>query len=708
MKTNNIITKSNQVMKRNFTKLMLTFALLLVGVGSANATKVYADLSKATATGDQGAWNNETNTLSWTAGWSNLVRLPDLIFDWSSYTAIVLETSDYVDGPFRLRVEYSDGTNSEVVMYSAGIKNLDFAERSEFAGKDLSKVSDVRIGGASGAGSIVVSKVYLVKPTEFTHEANGDIIIRPSDLTVTGSTFDESTGEIVSNGSGSMAIDLPAEGLDLSALKGFQISYTGDNIFSNFSIGSKGFWSSVTGREDLANYIAEAGDPTQIKEWKWNISGDSNEKTMTISKITLHFSTIDASDPHYTPLTTSMFRKWENGVDAGSGYCEYHIGEAMGQGSTIFGNGSVVAEQYVDLSEYDELHITGTPGQNVRLLFNWGSTKNEVIQALDSEGFTSIDLSALPAQQLNAFKFQWDGKTATITSIAAYKRVIDSKFNYIFSGSGILTANALSALADENTVAIDATGITKAIALNTANPNCLIAANEGMVTNESNVIVGGTCANLVLTDNHPFKAPIDFTATAVTYSTTINASAKAGTLVLPFSANLPEGVKAYTLGEVADSKVEATLVDAITANQPVLLNGEGEQTFTGADVAVATTADEAVANGSLNGVYQSTDITEGYVLQNHNGNVGFYHVASTSTVKPFRAYLTSGNADARISIVYADETTGINMIEDGRMDIGNGIYDLQGRRMESSTFNTQSSNLKKGIYVKDGKKHIVK
>ena len=134
----------------------------------------------------------------------------------------------------------------------------------------------------------------------------------------------------------------------------------------------------------------------------------------------------------------------------------------------------------------------------------------------------------------------------------------------------------------------------------------------------------------------------------------------------------------------------------------------GEQTFTGADVAVATTADETVAYGPLNGVYQSTDITEGYVLQNHNGNVGFYHVASTSTVKPFRAYLTSGNADARISIVYADETTGINMIEDGRMDIGNGIYDLQGRRIESSTFNTQSSNLKKGIYVKNGKKHIVK
>ena len=56
-------------------------------------------------------------------------------------------------------------------------------------------------------------------------------------------------------------------------------------------------------------------------------------------------------------------------------------------------------------------------------------------------------------------------------------------------------------------------------------------------------------------------------------------------------------------------------------------------------------------------------------------------------------------------------TQGIKEIENGRLNIENeagAVYDLQGRRMESSIFNIQSSIKKKGIHILQGKKILSK
>ena len=49
---------------------------------------------------------------------------------------------------------------------------------------------------------------------------------------------------------------------------------------------------------------------------------------------------------------------------------------------------------------------------------------------------------------------------------------------------------------------------------------------------------------------------------------------------------------------------------------------------------------------------------------------------------------------------------GIESIEHSTLNIEHSVYDLQGRRMESSMFNIQSSMLKKGIYIIGGKKYV--
>jgi hypothetical protein len=62
--------------------------------------------------------------------------------------------------------------------------------------------------------------------------------------------------------------------------------------------------------------------------------------------------------------------------------------------------------------------------------------------------------------------------------------------------------------------------------------------------------------------------------------------------------------------------------------------------------------------------------------------------------------------DSRALTVNA--ATGIKSIDNGQLTIDNSVYDLQGRRVDSSKFKVQSSKLKKGIYVRNGKKFVVR
>ena len=270
------------------------------------------------------------------------------------------------------------------------------------------------------------------------------------------------------------------------------------------------------------------------------------------------------------------------------------------------------------------------------------------------------------------------------------------------SGSGINRTKAY--LSNRYITSIDATGLTgTGLTLIPANPNALFVAKADVLANANNVVVDGTCANLVLTDGHPFKAPADFTATSASYTTTINATAQAGTLCLPFAATIPEGVTAYTLAYTSGDAATATAVEGtIPANTPVLLNGSGAASFMGSNVAVA--ADATNAADAMTGVFEATGVPTGsYVLQMDESNtVGFYKVDASDpiTAQPFRAYLTAApGAGAALRIVYQGDVTGIEAVETAADSKEDAFYTLSGVRV---------SHPVKGLYIKNGKKVMVK
>lgn len=177
-------------------------------------------------------------------------------------------------------------------------------------------------------------------------------------------------------------------------------------------------------------------------------------------------------------------------------------------------------------------------------------------------------------------------------------------------------------------------------------------------------------------------------------------NAGAATLVLPYETTIPEGVKAYTLTYTGGDATTATEVTGkIPANTPVLINAKaGDYTFNATET--QTTKAASPVSGALTGVWAETSVPEGtYVLQNQNGTIAFYKVSSSDVKCPANsAYLTAPASAKALSINYGGSTTGISHIAENKTD--GEVYNLQGVRVKGS--------LKKGVYIQNGKKFVVK
>ena len=183
--------------------------------------------------------------------------------------------------------------------------------------------------------------------------------------------------------------------------------------------------------------------------------------------------------------------------------------------------------------------------------------------------------------------------------------------------------------------------------------------------------------------------------------------AGAATLVLPYEAEIPENVKAYTLTYTSGDKAVATEVTGvIPANTPVLINAnKGKYTFK-ATATLTTKADNPVS-GNLHGVWNKDVVPVGsYVLQKQSGTVAFYRVATDDfKIQPNQAYLYAPKAAnvRMLSIGYGgDGTTAINGIEAATTNANAKVYTIDGKKVNGN-------NLAKGqIYISNGKKFVLK
>lgn len=178
------------------------------------------------------------------------------------------------------------------------------------------------------------------------------------------------------------------------------------------------------------------------------------------------------------------------------------------------------------------------------------------------------------------------------------------------------------------------------------------------------------------------------------------------TYYLPFAAKAPEGVTAYA-GTINNGNVQLTEYadGVIPANKGVVLVSDTKTTatFTLADASNVVTEPANDLTGvltetELNSVKNSDQVR---IFSKKDNVAGFYKPNSTITsLAANKVYIMAPTNDEALVLNFAGgEVTGINQATINATEANAPIYDLTGRRVAKAV---------KGIYVKNGKKFIVK
>ena len=138
-------------------------------------------------------------------------------------------------------------------------------------------------------------------------------------------------------------------------------------------------------------------------------------------------------------------------------------------------------------------------------------------------------------------------------------------------------SNVLEYSSDPACTSIDMTAVTNLpVSLPwLQNSNRVVYVSPDCVLNGSNVVKDGVCASLVLNEDWGvFRPMTSFTATEAFYTCKVDGQ---HIIQLPFQASIPEGVVAYALGD----DMQPVALTEVPANQPVLIEAQGEVTFHG-------------------------------------------------------------------------------------------------------------------------------
>lgn len=188
----------------------------------------------------------------------------------------------------------------------------------------------------------------------------------------------------------------------------------------------------------------------------------------------------------------------------------------------------------------------------------------------------------------------------------------------------------------------------------------------------------------------------------------VSAENKIGTLILPFDAALPQGLKAYTCNATEGDLLTLTSATSIESCKPYIVYAENGYTGSLSGTATlpdATNVTDIFADGFLTGVLTGTVVNTGYILQNQGkeGDPKFYDAEGVEFSLPAgRCYFTPSTAGgARAFRFDFGQATGIDAncretINDNR------FFDLSGRLISNP------NNLQHGMYINGTRKVIIK
>ena len=183
------------------------------------------------------------------------------------------------------------------------------------------------------------------------------------------------------------------------------------------------------------------------------------------------------------------------------------------------------------------------------------------------------------------------------------------------------------------------------------------------------------------------------------------------TFMSGFPFKLGSGMKAYYVNSVDDHGFAWTEMGSeIPAKVPVLLRLNGSSPSDNSITVMKNSSAGAPSGNKLYGVWYSSDLggrhedynveceSNNRVLGEHDGHLAF--VKGSGLIEHNRAYLTVSN-DADSNII--ESTSGITNIQSvEKTEAEKSVYTLTGQKVPEGT------TPRRGIYIKDGKKVVIK
>lgn len=162
-----------------------------------------------------------------------------------------------------------------------------------------------------------------------------------------------------------------------------------------------------------------------------------------------------------------------------------------------------------------------------------------------------------------------------------------------------------------------------------------------------------------------------------------------------------EGVTAYQITEATPKKITMVEVDKVPKGAAVMLKGSDTKTLKRTTEEVADLSDnkmKACTDGSVTGNGNGVTNTDVYVLGNGKSGLGFYMLKGTLQAGKGYLQVSEGTGNAKPNFISFEETTGVKTVVINK-DSDGEVYNLQGIRV---------AHPQKGIYVKNGKKYVIK
>lgn len=245
------------------------------------------------------------------------------------------------------------------------------------------------------------------------------------------------------------------------------------------------------------------------------------------------------------------------------------------------------------------------------------------------------------------------------------------------------------------------------------NPNCIIYTDEGTTVPEGseNVVVGTSCTKLNLNKSNDISIPYVFTATEASLARSFATGWHS--ICLPF-ATTPETLgaeQAQAFTAFDGNTLTFEKVTAMEANVPYLIYfAEETENISLQNIDAAVTVPQPVTHGNVTftGNYEAGRNMEGlYGVAEKDGAQYIMRGGAGSTLGSTGAYFTvSGSEVNSLQLRLDGIETSISGVQTGQDGQAFDIYSLNGIKVRSQAATTDG--LPKGIYLINGKKHIVK